>query len=45
MHHPTDVLAGSSIGILSAFAGYLIYYPKCVLSSHPHLSTDNLRTQ
>ncbi|ORY88096.1 phosphatidic acid phosphatase type 2/haloperoxidase, partial [Leucosporidium creatinivorum] len=27
MHHPTDVLAGSTIGILSALAAYLIYYP------------------
>lgn len=31
MHHPTDVLAGSTIGILSAFTAYLIYYPKYVL--------------
>lgn len=27
MHHPTDVLAGSTIGILSALAVYLTYYP------------------
>lgn len=27
MHHPTDVLAGSSIGALSALIVYLIYWP------------------
>lgn len=27
MHHPTDVLAGATIGTLSALAVYLIYYP------------------
>lgn len=27
MHHPTDVLAGSTIGAASAFIAYLIYFP------------------
>lgn len=27
MHHPTDVLAGSTIGALSALIVYLIYWP------------------
>jgi membrane-associated phospholipid phosphatase len=27
MHHPTDVLAGSTIGVLSSLAIYLVYFP------------------
>ncbi|GAA5905001.1 hypothetical protein JCM6882_002415 [Rhodosporidiobolus microsporus] len=26
-HHPTDILAGSTIGALCALAGYLLYFP------------------
>lgn len=27
MHHPTDVLAGSFIGLISSLPVYLIYFP------------------
>ncbi|BGP24190.1 lipid phosphate phosphatase 1 [Rhodotorula toruloides] len=34
-HHPTDVLAGSFIGALSAFFSYLTYYPSPIVLSTP----------